>query len=74
MTLAERIERVLHFAALSSEECPAELLDDVTDIKCRYSEIKLTKDFEDAARLAKVEWLAEVINDHSNTIHDYYRN
>lgn len=74
MTLAERIERVLHFAAISSEECPTDLLNDVQAIKNRYSELKRPLDFESAARQAKTEWLKKIIKEHSDKIHAYYRN
>ena len=73
MTLAERIERVFHWLQFKSSECPAEFAEDVKFIKNRYSELKSTIDFESASQQAKTEWLVKVIIQHSDKIHNYYR-
>lgn len=61
MKLAERIERVLHFAGEPSDFCPENLEADVRAIKNRYSELKRVIDFESASRQARTEWLEKTI-------------
>ena len=58
MTTAERIERVLHHAGVSyRDDWPEDLYADIEHIVMRYSELKRTKDFTEAARLARLEWI-----------------
>ena len=58
MNTAERIERVLYHAGLSYREgWPEDLYADIDYVVTRYSELKRTKDFTEAARLARVEWI-----------------
>lgn len=63
MQLAEKIELVLYYAGQPLDFCPKEIECDVKNIKNRYSELKVTKDFSESARLARVEWIQEQLKE-----------
>ena len=68
MFLASKIERVLHFAAGSLDDCPEFFKADVILVKNRYIELKRSLCWDEAARQAKTEWIKDQLEEFEKEI------